>query len=549
MLNSMIWLAFEIDFTSDYEYTDTVYTVDMDVVFMSENGTKLIIPAFWCGGKSWKVRVALTEIGKWTYQTICTDSANNGLNGIKGEVICGEYTGNLEIYKRGFIKTLKGTRYFMYADGTPFFYLGDTHWTMPLEEFDGIGKIDEETAEKYGVKSQFRHTIDYRAEQGFTVIQSQTLSWYTPALGNSWLGDSTGTIYKHGIDQVILDQFEILDKYFEYVAKKGLVHAHSQFSYPEELIKAYFAEVITKDKLEKLCRYWVARYSAYPVMWTTTQEGDNDYYGFGGCTTENNPWIYVIDFIDKYDPYNHPSTCHQENALNTIVKNSNFGVKDSHDWYAAQYTFDVCADRKLPFDVLKEYYNNEGSKPVINYEGRYDHFVVGNLVSRAQGWGAYLNGCFGFGYGSQPIWSISWANMASVGTVKDEYESFERDHNWINGLYSEASKQLIVMKNYLSKFDWWNLTPCFDDGEYYVNDATNFMAAHINDRFFIAYLYNACGKFGSFKNMKNGTYEAVWLNCTTGGEIKKTIDVTNNSFDLYSIDNADDWAISLKYIG
>ena len=201
--NAEKWVAFEIPFESELLYKNPVYTCDMDVVFTHTNSGKTFTqPAFWCGGTQWKVRVALTELGEWTYETKCTDAANVGLHGITGGIKCVPYSGDLEIYKRGFLKTEKGSRYFMYNDGTPFFYLGDTHWTLPVEEINGIGGISQDLADAYGITSQFEYIMDVRMAQGFTVMQTQPLSWYTGVAGNSWFGDSGGSILndrkKHG---------------------------------------------------------------------------------------------------------------------------------------------------------------------------------------------------------------------------------------------------------------------------------------------------------------------------------------------------------------
>ena len=46
---------------------------------------------------------------------------------------------------------------------------------------------------------------------------------------------------------------------------------------------------ISDEQIEKLSRYWVARYAAYPVMWTTAQETDDDYYGT--VKPDENPWL------------------------------------------------------------------------------------------------------------------------------------------------------------------------------------------------------------------------------------------------------------------
>ena len=545
------WVAHEISFTSDKVYTDPVYTVDMDVKFTNKhNGQSFIQPAFWDGGKNWKVRVALTEYGEWSYETLCSDSSNKGLSGKTGKLNCVPYEGNLEIYKHGFIKTEEGTRYFKYADGTPFFYLGDTHYTLALEEIDGIGGISQSVASSKNITSQFKYIIDYRVKQGFTVIQSQPLGWYTGRTGNSWFGDAEGSIFDYGVTDKILEQFQHYDKYFAYIAQKGLVHANTQLSYPEELIECYLSSDLTRAEIEKLCRYWVARYSAYPVMWTTTQEGDNDYYGYGGCTPDNNPWIYVMDYISKYDVYSHPMSCHQENTGNTVVQNSAFGYKKEHTWYASQHTLQVNDGAFAPFPMYEEYYYNSNRKPVVNYEGRFDHFWTGSLGARAQGWVAFLNGAFGYGYGVQPIWSIVWAEYGEKTPTNDEAETYERDYNWLEGLESECGAQMSYMKKFLSKYNWFNLQPCFDGGSYYMPTGTNYSVAHDGNDLYIGYFYGKNNSnLGKLLKMKNGTYEVTWLNCRTGKSTTSTVNITNNSYKIPSKGDSGDWAIAVKFKG
>ena len=546
------WLAYEVEFESDKIYADPVYTCDLDVVFTNmDTGTTFTQPAFWCGGTQWKVRVALTELGEWTYVTKCTDTANAGLHGLTGGLNCVPYSGDLAIYKHGFLKTERGTRYFMYDDGTPFFYLGDTHWTLAVEEIDGIGGISQELADEYGITSQFQYIMDVRMAQGYTVMQTQPLGWYTGRTGNSWFGDAGGSIFDYGIDSMIVEKFNQYDRYFAYIAEKGFVNANSQFAYPEELIETYLSGGISAEKLEKLCRYWVARYSAYPVMWTTTQEGDNDYYAYGGCTPANNPWLLVMEYIAKYDVYDHPSTCHQENTGNTVVSNSVFGEKKEHTWYAAQYTLGLSDGGLPPFGALKEYYFDKDGKPVVNYEGRYDHFWTGSFGARAQGWVAFLNGTFGYGYGVQPIWSIVWAEYGDKTPTNDEKETYDRDYNWVDGLYAEAGQQLIYMKNFLSQYAWYDLVPCFDGNEYYTpQNAKNYSAAHIGDEIYMAYLYGTSQNgHGKFQNMKNGTYEVRWFNCRTGESTISEIVVEDGSFTIPNKPDSNDWTIVVAYKG
>lgn len=560
------WVACEIEFESSKEYDNPVYTVDTDVVFYNKtSGTALKIPAFWDGGTTWKVRFAPTEVGEWSFYTVCTDTANGGLHHRGGSVICKEYSGDLDIYKHGFVKTEPGKNYFVYDDGTPFFYLGDTHWTLAIEEIDSYGSIEtqkvagitKELADQYGITSQFDYIMNYRAEQGYTVIQSQPLYWWD-VNDQIWFQDGAENIFTLGVNAFMLEKFKQYDRYFKIIADYGLVHSNTQFGYPTTLMSAYFGGKITDEQLEKLSRYWVARYSAYPVMWATTQEGDNDYYGVdrGDCeaTPETNPWFYVMDWVAKYDPYDHPSTCHQENSIYTRVENSRFDDSENHSWYAAQYNY---AFNGINWEWAKEFYNNYGCKPVVNYEGPYDHWDESGGSGygvRIQAWGAYMNGQFGYGYGAQPIWSIFWAQNGypdyETRTITDSYgETFDKGLNWIEGLYLESGEQITYIKDYLQKYEWWRLTPCFNKSYFYQPGSSKYSVSHIGNELYIGYFHGKLNndKLGKLTAMTNGEYEVQWFNCITGeyGEVF-TVTVTDGTYTLPAKPDAGDWVISVK---
>lgn len=577
------YLAYEIEFVSDKEYEDTVYTVDMDVIFTNkDSGTTLKVPAFWDGGTDWKVRYALTEVGTWTWETVCTDETNAGLHGLSGEVQCVEYVGDLDIYKHGFLKAEDGTRYLMYRDGTPFFYLGDTHWTLPMLSLDNYNhsadsaysKITEEEAEKYGITSQFEYIMDYRWEQGYTVIQSQQLGNnggavdYGAGLVNygcpdSWMGYDDQTILQTGIDEIVEAQFDQLDKYFKYIADKGFVHAHAQLgTYPIPFIAQYFDGVVTDEQLEKLCRYWVARYCAYPVIWATGQEVDNDHYAVENAgksngsvcpSPEENPWRLVMESCASYDPYDHPSTAHQEYTGVTQADESSFDELESHGFYAAQWKPDMdsvpsrdgAGYEILDWGMFKEYWNNPYERAVINYEGGYDHHWSGPLRNRLQGWGSFLNGHYGYGYGVQPIWALHWANGDAKNALiyDDDYDVWRRDQTWLEGLFLDGGQQMIYMKGLLTQYEWWNLIPCFDGNEYFspVKTPNGYTSgacvSTISNELYIGYFYNTNGPSsvqGTLTGMENGDYEIYWMNCESGLYFKtEVVTVTDGTYEVH----------------
>ena len=114
------WKANEIALISDKLNTDPFSSVTVDAIFIhGETGEILTVPAFWNGGYEWIIRFALTKTGTWYYYTKCSNEYDSGLHYKAGTIICNAYSGDLEIYKRGFVKTQEDKRYFIYDDGTP----------------------------------------------------------------------------------------------------------------------------------------------------------------------------------------------------------------------------------------------------------------------------------------------------------------------------------------------------------------------------------------------------------------------------------------------
>ena len=149
------WKAFELSFSCNKEYANPFIDVDVTAVFTGPDGRKLTRLAFWDGEGVWKVRAALTTVGNWSYEVSASDG--NEDFSANGSIECVPYEGDKDIYKHGFLRVGPQGRYLIYDDGTPFFWLGDTHWTFVTEE-----KWDDSNCPKY--ESQFRACVDKRIE-------------------------------------------------------------------------------------------------------------------------------------------------------------------------------------------------------------------------------------------------------------------------------------------------------------------------------------------------------------------------------------------------
>ena len=485
-LSAETWRAVELSFESEKTYADPFGDVDVDLLLWG-NGRLYKIPGFWDGGNTWRVRFVCPAEGVWQCKTVCSDVSNAALQGRTATVNCAAYNGDLDVYKHGFVTTRYGEKYLTYDDGTPFFYLGDTHWGLMNEPANVVSVISAK-----------------RAGQGFTVYQSEPLDC---AMNNA---------VTVNVDDSCLEDFKALDEKFAIIAEAGLTHANSQFFWPlsgmsllienhggwtEPKLRGMLGtkrvtmpDVSDEAKayLAELSRYWVARYSAYPVIWTLGQEVDNDPYQdeTSKWNAVNNPYKYVAEYMNKYDPYDHPVTAHQESTGDTVAYGNGLGTGEvrmiyypngapsafrnvaAHTMYAAQW-HPKNAERDDYVSAKDFWYNGQG-KPVINYEGRYCYLWTKNFGARCQGWASFLSGMRGASWGAHPTWLFnSTADMYgdtddSVDLVRVEEK---KDITWETALDMPSSYQLGYMRQFMESIEWYNLIPRFNNWAYFVPSA------------------------------------------------------------------------------
>jgi hypothetical protein len=398
----------------------------------------------------------------------------------------------------------------MYDDGTPFFYVGDTHWNLSSEPLSNIKTI-----------------VDKRVQQNFSVIQSEPL-------GASFK-------FEDGITDADISGLKENDLKFKCIADKGLMHVNASFFYPSSMqtfinnyggysstkvgsaihgstyVDMYDLSDSAKKALEKICRYWSARYSAFPVMWSLGQEVDNDFFwnrddynGHEKWSYVNNPYKYVAQYIAKYDAYKHPLTAHQESTGNVTASQSSFRNVSEHTFYAAQWSPSLVGASLRA--VAKDYWENGQGKPVVNYEGRYCYLWTKNFGARAQGWMAFLSGMCGYGWGGQDTWS--YLNTYNEDTTtKDGVDTItpqeKQAATWQDSLEYSSSYQVGYMRTFFEKTvgEWYNLIPRFDDTGYLQRQSNAYavVASNSANTKIVAYFYNFSNtSVGATPNSKNG---------------------------------------------
>ncbi|MBX3007062.1 MAG: DUF4038 domain-containing protein [Melioribacteraceae bacterium] len=476
-----VWNQIEFVFESDVCYDNPFLDVDLFATFISEEGDIISRPAFWDGGNIWKVRFAPTKIGKWNYK-LSGEGINNFNGSKKGYVEAFNYQGDLSIYKKGFLKISPNRRYLTYNNGAPFFYLADTHWFLPLEKWDECNVP--------GCDSQFKFMVDKRAEQQFTVYQIQTN-------GIRLVEDS--------VTSVDVEAFQDIDRKFNYLIEKGFIINSSIGSAHNYALRLGIAGA------ERLAKYWVARYGAYPIIWMTAQEVDLDKNKYLEI------WKTAAKTIDKYDDYQHPHSAHLWDNSNPAFFNSD----NWHNFHMIQAGHIIWGGGTQTKEFYKKYYESIPIKPMLeseaNYEGLGKDKQCSDTDIRNAAYKSFLSGSFGFGYGVQGIWQNCYT-VNECGCCTDWGIK-----TWIEGLNAKGGEQMSHLKKFFDALKWTKLEPRFEDPVWIDINASDkkekekVVLSTISNNEYVIYLYSEKDIPVTIKNLDaRKTYKAKWFDPRKG---------------------------------
>jgi len=228
--------------------------VEVNAVFTHDaDGDEIRLPGFWNGGNEWRVRFSPTNVGEWHY-TITSDSDDSGLS-VSGSITAGANTGTTALDRHGFVKISDNKRYFTYNDGTPFYWLGDTHWQAP-----NYVSITQCNYPECSCGNQFKHEVDNRLAKGFTVYQTYFDSGESDGGGQRATTSEPGLWLNRHTKINPATFTEKIDVMFDYLAENGIVIALGYGVHNNT------TDNMTEKALLDITRYLTARYAAYPPL-------------------------------------------------------------------------------------------------------------------------------------------------------------------------------------------------------------------------------------------------------------------------------------------
>lgn len=428
--------VFEQTFASRKTYTDPFNDVEVDVVF-SKDGESWRVPTFWRGGSRWTVRFAPPTPGDYSYHLESTDVSNADLNGHPGRVKITAYAGSNSLLRHGMLRVSANKRYFEHADGTPFYWLGDTWWTGLSDRlsWDGFQRL----------------TADRKAK-GFTVVQivagmipsNEELAPVDPGFRNEG-----GAVWDVEFKRINPKYFDYADRRIQQLVNAGISPA---------IVGAWFQalKLMGVARMKQHWRYIIARYGAYPVFWVVGGEvydpPDNSRPWFPDFFGRGIPggWTDVVRYVRATDPYHHPLTVHEAPPYDPPLQDAALTDFDmfqpSHmGWSSIPIAVEELDVHRARTNVVKPEVVGE-----IGYEALGGQHLAD--FQRVAFWVSMLNGAAGYSYGANGLWEAYTAD-----------KPFQRRKwsfmTWEEGMNLPGSYQIGVGARLLQQYPWWQFEP------------------------------------------------------------------------------------------
>lgn len=434
----------EIAFTASGTYGDPFHDVTLDVVFTESGGRELRVPTFWAGKNVWKVRYASGVVGMHKFRSECSAKDDAGLHGIEGTVEVKAYSGSNPLYAHGPLKVGENKRFLQHADGTAFFWLGDTWW-MGL-------------CHRLHWPDEFQKLAADRKEKGFTLVQIVAGLYPDMPPFDPRGANEAGFPWEPEFARIRPEYFDAADERIAHLVESGLMPC---------IVGAwgYFIPLMGVEKAQQHWRNLVARYGAYPVVWCVAGEANLPYYLAEGFPYDDRKqvtsWTEVTRYLRANDPYHRLITIHPTGIGRLSARNATDDIS-LLDIDMLQTPHGEEGAIAPTVKTMRESYADTPVIPVINGEPCYE-MLNGKIPARwprATFWICMLNGAAGHTYGANGIWQCNRPGQphgsspngppggVGYGTI-----------TWEEAMNLDGSKHVAIGKELLEQYRWQEFTP------------------------------------------------------------------------------------------
>jgi hypothetical protein len=388
------WHETEITLLADQDRPRPYLDVEVWAEFDDGTDVPLRRPAFWDGGRTWRVRFAAPRPGTWRWHT-AANVDDPGLAGRTGtvEVSPPQATADDDeaavFHRHGFWHLPPGQRNLRHADGTPCILAADTAWALPW-------RATEEECRLYAA---------VRRRQGFNAALLMTVQPDMRATG------PRSRTEDHGFDVGFEDLprgtlRELMPEYFRTFDRLvGILVAHGIAPVYQPVFHGYgwkglgvAGPVVPPEDYARYCRYLVARYGARPAIWLVGGDGRGRDPGIAAGGAE----------IEAWDAYGQPTGIH-------YCPHADNRAHQEAAWLDFQWCQTGHEGEHVP-ERVADMWRNEPPKAVANGEPTYENIGrTGRGAGWWQGHEAWCNLCaggtMGVVYGAGSLWQ--WRRHAT----------------------------------------------------------------------------------------------------------------------------------------
>ena len=425
----------EWGYVSGKAYADPFNNVELDVVLTGSKG-QWRVPTYWAGGNEWRVRFAPPEAGTYQVTTVCSDKSNPDLHGQASSLEATAYRGNDPLLAHGPLRIAASKRTIEHADGTPFFWLGDTWWM-------GLCK-------RWSWPDDFKLMTADRVTKGFTVIQIVAGLYPDMPPFDERGANEAGFPWEKDFTRINPAYFDMADLRIQWLARSGLVPCIVS-------CWGYFLPLMGVEKMKQHLRNMIARWGAYPVIWCLAGEATMPYYLSKNPEQDRQAqmdgWTEVGQYVRQVDPYHrlvtiHPTQVGRDQVKDESVLDINM-LQTGHGGYGSISNTIVSVTRERSRQPVMPVLVGE-----VSYEGILHESTA--EVQRLAFWASMLSGAAGHTYGGNGIWQVN--------TRQKPFGASPWGGTWGSIPWEEVyrlpgSTQLGLAKGLLQRYAWWRFEP------------------------------------------------------------------------------------------
>jgi hypothetical protein len=328
-------------------------------------------------------------------------------------------------------------RYFEHADGTPFFWLGDTWW-MGLSDRLSWNGFQQLTAD--------------RKAKGFTLVQlvAGLVPYEESPPSDPGFCNEGGCVWESSFQRINPRYFDAADRRIQYLVDEGVVPA----------IVGAWNELLGDLGVEKMKQHWrylIARYGAYPVFWIVggevvdPPESVAQQYSPRAKAAIRRGWTEVAGFIRATDPYHHPITVHESPPPWDVALRDESHT-DFDLFQSGHYGWASIATAVVQMNL--HYARPTIIKPIVQGEIGYEKLGETHFedFQRTAFWLSMLNGAAGHTYGANGVWE-AYTGDRPLHRIRHSFL------NWDEGMKLPGSYQIGLGAKLLRQYPWWQFMP------------------------------------------------------------------------------------------